>query len=177
MSDVQSLPNPVDAIMAFLRDEWPEVMDIPGVWLSGGQVWRRIYAKPVEEAKDIDFFCTSKRAHKLMSNLLSKLVEDNDDFPLAPSMGPLGGEVWFTKRGRVDLWSTQCPIAAMRAYSDARQFARMAFYPHRELLFWLPSEVKRKKGERYIHCIPQTRKRCGGVVEILGPTLEWRESE
>lgn len=170
--------RPLDDIVKFLNDEWPELADIPGVYLAGGQVWRRVLGYPVEEAKDIDFFCVNPVAMARVEALLEKLCEERDDeSPIAPSVGPLGGGVWFTKRGRVDLWTCQSVNAALRAYSDAKAHVRMAFNARLQRLIWLPAEIKRKPGERYIHFTPerQERSKVDGVMEIHSAALEWRE--
>lgn len=175
MLDVQSLPNPVDSILAFLEETWPELLGRPNVWLTGGQVWRRLLNQPLDGIKDTDFFCTTKGAHAKMERLLEKLSDWEDDVPSPPSMGPLGGEVWFTKRGRVDLWTVQNPNEALRAYSDIKQHARCAFSPMSKRLIWLPSKVERKKGERYIHYeVKRERSKVDNVMEET-TILEWRE--
>lgn len=168
MLDVQSLHNPVDDILAFLTEQWPELLSIPGVWLSGGHVWRRLLGKPVEEAKDVDLFCTNTKSMEKVETLLALLTLTNDTV-IAPSVGPLGGEVWFTSRGRVDLWTCQSAQGALKAYSDIKEHARVAFNIKARTLLWLPSKVERKPGDRFI--------RFQEAVGEGGPRLEWVISE
>jgi hypothetical protein len=165
MSDVQSLPSPVDAIAAYVDDRWPELEDIPGVWITGGQVWRRMLGQPLEDAKDLDICCVTKTAHKKVMALLDKLAHGGDDAPA--SMGPLGGLAFWTTRGRVDVWEDTGIAATLRRYSDAKAAVRVAYSPSKRRLMWLPSHVVRAPGEKYIHYDPG--------CEFKSATLDWRE--
>lgn len=179
MSDELSLPNPLDGVLDFIQREWPELLTISGIWLTGGQVWRRLLGYPIEEAKDVDFVCVTKQARIKMERLLWRLgdnIDANDTY--VASATPLGGELFFTCRGRVDLWSDTGVVSSLRRYSNAKRHARAAFNTSTHALIWLPSEVKRKPGEKYIHCEPEWQARGeDGVMEIHSAKLEWRVNE
>lgn len=168
MSDVPSSHNPIDALVTFVGDRWPELETIPGVWLTGGQVWRRVLGFPTEDAKDTDMCCVTHAAHNKVTELLDTLLAEEDWGPQdPPSLGPLGGLAYWTKRGRVDIWKDDSIVATLRRYSDAKAAVRMAYSPSKRRLMWLPSHVVRKPGERYIYFEEAT--------DLQGTKLEWRE--
>ncbi len=147
--DPQGLVNPVDSIKAWFTEKWPELCNITGLWLTGGQVWRRFYGLDPAAAKDVDIFTITEEQRAKVDKIVSALCPDEDE-KTTGSMGPLGGTLYYTSRGRVDLWSAQSVGAALRAYSDSKAHVRMAISTTSWRLIVLPSEVKRKDGERYI---------------------------
>lgn len=145
------IKNPLDEIKAWFEKTWPELTGIKGLYLTGGQVWRRFYGLDLEGIKDVDLLAVNDKAHAGASDIISKqLLPEGQLSDAEPSMTGLGGEVFFTRRGRVDLFQAESAMAALKGYSDDKAHARMAVNLCSWRFVMLPSQVTRKPGERYI---------------------------
>lgn len=166
MYDVQSLPKPagLEELETYIAAVWPELKNIPDVWMTGGQVWRRLLNVNSDEAKDVDLFVTSDDA---MTQVVELCEQHGGEEYGEKYIGPLGGRMFYTDRGRVDVWIDDSAAATLRRYSDVKADKRVAYNPHLGLLLWLPPKVERVAGERYIRFEEATDERA--------TILEWRE--
>ncbi len=149
--------NPLDQVLAYLEERWPELITIPNVGVSGGTVWRRFYNYEIDKAKDLDIFCTTDKAKKKVEKLLESL-KWNDEHCNA-YRNTLGGWLYYTRRGLVDLWQIDKAFTNLTMYSNERGHARMAVNTKLRYMMVLPTSVTRKPGDKYIETLPSGETR------------------
>lgn len=149
--------NVANRIGAHLRAKWPELVNIPGLWFSGSQVWSFLYGEEPSETSDTDVFIVDSdtRPHSELpvwhpKNLLLKElgVVWNDGVDKHPRTGEAGttyakdGRSWNTAKGAIDLWTSPTSAQdALRNYPTASHAHCRAAFSFTEGLVVLPNEL------------------------------------
>lgn len=159
----QPWPNAANKIAAHLRAKWPELVNIPGLWFSGSQVWSWLYDKEPLATSDTDVFSLGD-APRISTVAEGDLFETVSRTPvgellhklgLKPEQGTLrlprtgkdgtayGKGACFThERGSIDVWTSPYDVqGALRNYPGASHAHCRAAFSFTEGLVVLPNEV------------------------------------
>ena len=134
-------PNVANGIDNWLRDKWPELVTIPGLWFTGSTVWSHLYAQfpPVES--DLDIFILpwpngpqEAATKRLLIEQLRIRVDGRRTY--------LGATRWQTEKGQVDFWVSQYHTVHQQllAYPSESHAQCRAAYSFAAGLVALPNE-------------------------------------
>lgn len=105
-------PNVANQIADHLRRVIPEAFQVPGVWVTGSNVWRFVYGDMPDPDADIDIICerAEERSPRLEMRDLLKIKDEAPTAPSAAERSDLNGRKYLLEDGRtVDIWAP--PIA------------------------------------------------------------------
>lgn len=142
--------NVANQIEAHLRSIIPEAFEVPGVWVSGSNVWKFLYGQVPAEDSDIDVICEpdNPRGGNLPTPRTQLVVRANAEAvrecqPSVPCDVNGGGMKYRRMRdGRtIDMWNADGDvIGSLRRYPEhSHAHCRAAYNCHDGVLIVLPN--------------------------------------
>lgn len=134
-------PNVANGVDSWLREKWPELVGVRGLWFTGSSVWSHLYAMYPPAKSDLDIFClplSAARYNEVSDGVLGALGLNILD----SKRTYLGARRWQSKRGQIDFWMSDFPTVHQQllAYSSDSHAQCRAAYSFTDGLVVLPNE-------------------------------------
>lgn len=133
-------PNVANRVDHWLRTNWPELVELAGVWFTGSSVWSFLYGEQPKWDADLDVIAESDGAREAVKLAVERMKVEPP--PGAKTATSLGGERIWTTRGSIDLWKDSNPLVAIRNYMvGTHDHARVAYSPRDKVMLLIPNDA------------------------------------
>lgn len=157
-----SWPNLADHLRRYVAKEFPEIVQsrwgspgweiglengmrwpkFHGLWITGSRIWRHMHNLPVDPESDWDIMVSNQDEMTKLQSILARLHAPKPT-PEHKDKTSLGGDIFYTTRGRVDVWQNADVMKGLRNYPESHKHCRVAYNPVEHLVVMAPSEPHR----------------------------------